>query len=128
MRRAARTDHNQALTFDVPVPPTTNHAYATVNGRRVLSAAGRVFKQEVRLLARLAANAQEWIPEAPWSLTLRLYFPTARRRDLSNTVKLLEDAISEALGFDDSQIDRLVVERAGVDKARPRAEVVLEEL
>ena len=37
--------------------------------------------------------------------------PDARRRDLDNTLKALQDALAESLGFDDSQIDELTVVR-----------------
>lgn len=39
-----------------------------------------------------------------------------------------EDALSEALGFDDCCVDRLLVERVGYDAAQPRCEVVIEVL
>jgi crossover junction endodeoxyribonuclease RusA len=44
------------LTITLPIPPSINHQYATVNGRRILSAAGRRYKVEIghRILVALA--------------------------------------------------------------------------
>ncbi len=44
----------QQLALTLPVPPSVNHLYATVNGRRVLSRAGRDFK------ALVADEVEAW--------------------------------------------------------------------
>ncbi|HKP00750.1 MAG TPA: hypothetical protein VJU02_03865, partial [Nitrospiraceae bacterium] len=43
--------HVVALTL--PVPPSVNHQYATVNGRRLISSAGRAYKAQVGQLVWL---------------------------------------------------------------------------
>ena len=40
-----------ALSITLPIPPSINRQYATVNGRRVLSATGRRYKGDVRAIA-----------------------------------------------------------------------------
>src|SRR4029078_7246063 len=37
----------QSIAFTLPVPPSINHQYATVNGRRLLSSTGRSYKAQV---------------------------------------------------------------------------------
>ncbi|MDH4187838.1 MAG: hypothetical protein OEV08_12665, partial [Nitrospira sp.] len=42
-----------AIALTLPVPPSVNHQYATVNGRRLLSSAGRTYKAHVGQLVWL---------------------------------------------------------------------------
>jgi Holliday junction resolvase RusA-like endonuclease len=60
-----------------------------------------------------------------FTLSLTLHFPDKRRCDLDNRIKLVQDALSDALGFDDKQIDRLIVQRGEPDKQKPRCELYL---
>jgi crossover junction endodeoxyribonuclease RusA len=109
------------LTADnLPVPPSLNHAYATVRGRRVLSAEGRQYKASAGLLIRyLAAQQGFTVPEgARLALTARFYFAN-KLRDGDNAVKLLQDAVAEALGFNDRCIKEWHI-YGDVDKALPR--------
>ena len=86
----------QARTLRLPWPPTLNHLYPTVQGRRVLSTAGKAYHQEVS-----AAILKQWgIPvvclTARLSLVIEVYPPDKRRRDLSNLVKIIEDSLQTA--------------------------------
>lgn len=116
------------LEVAVPEPPSLNHAYATVNGRRVLSRDGRAFKEGAALIIRAAAAAQGFTvpPRAPLRLGFRFYFRNPAR-DGSNAVKLIEDAAGEALGFNDKFVVAQWWTKA-IDRAEPRAELVLEVL
>lgn len=125
-RRGQRT-RRQRLSVVLPIPPSTNHLYATVRGRRVLSEAGRNYHSDAGWLVKEAAGLIGWETreDQRYQLELTLYWPNSLRRDLSNAIKCLEDAAVSALNFDDSRIDRLVVERGSVDKANPRAELTI---
>jgi hypothetical protein len=92
------------LALVLPLPPSINHLYATVNGRRILSRAGRAFKTLV------AEAVESWLdhnrlPKATLAffqgrylaLTMTFYFATALRRDLDSGLKLAQDALCEAL-------------------------------
>jgi Holliday junction resolvase RusA-like endonuclease len=114
------------LELEVAIPPSLNHAYNTQKGHRVLSEEGRAYKQQVVEQVALA-YPDAWMG-GRLALTLRLTFRTRQRRDLSNCIKLLEDALSEALHFNDCTIDRILVERSGYDPDDPRCEVRLEQL
>jgi Holliday junction resolvase RusA-like endonuclease len=125
-----------SLTLTVPVPPSLNNAYTNGrgHGRRVLTSEGRDFKDMVAQLLLCRAEPAHGFelainqPKPRIALSVRLWFPTKRRRDITNCVKLLEDALAETLGFDDCAVDRVLVERAGYDAMRPRCEVVIEVL
>lgn len=62
------------------------------------------------------------------TVAMRFYEPDRRRRDPSNLQKLIEDALSGIAYADDSQICRMTWERAGIDKANARVEIVVEPL
>lgn len=99
--------------FILPYPPSINHYWRRVGGRTLISREGRRYRN--RVCALLAARGVR-----PWSgrLAVRLdvYPPDRRRRDLDNVQKALLDALAHGGAYeDDSQIDRLEVERCGVE-------------
>jgi len=111
------------------MPPTTNLAYINVRGRgRVLSSEARAFKDAASWAAYKARKGSDWkyVKGTRLSLSLELHFARGGKRDLSNRVKLLEDALAEALGFDDSAIDRLEIVRASSSAAKEFCTVKLE--
>jgi Holliday junction resolvase RusA-like endonuclease len=117
------------FVLELPLPPTTNQAYFNVPGRgRVLSTAARKFKDKAVLSAAQARREQGWRyePGARLSLSLEFHFARDGKRDLSNRLKLVEDALAKALGFDDSVID-LIILRRGEKCQREYCEVLLEE-
>lgn len=116
------------VQLSLPWPPTTNHAYATVNSRRVKT-------KDARMYAALAASlAKAAYPSAPFStkdrldVCLILHAPDKRRYDIMNREKILIDSIAPVLGFDDQQIDRFTIFRASPDPVRPRAFLKIEVL
>ena len=121
--------HTVALTL--PVPPSVNHQYATVNGRRLISSAGRAYKAHVGQLvwlklaqsthrtALLARLQSEWL-----SLSIRFYFTSALRRDVDGGLKIAQDALCEGLGINDNRIVETHLYKH-VDKDNPRIEVQL---
>lgn len=115
------------ITLDLP--PTTNNAYTNGrgHGRRVLTADARAFKATAALIARNSAALLNWQyqPGQRLAVCIRLHFPNNHRCDLANREKLPIDAIAEALGFDDTVIDDLRLQRGAVDKSHPRCEIEL---
>lgn len=119
-----------SLKLDLPIAPSLNNAYSqSRNGRRFLTDEGRSFKTQAGLIVHAVA-AQAGLDIAPRlsrvAIVMRFYFPDRRsyaRRDIDNCYKLAGDAIAEALGYNDSRVDRIVLERAGIDQDRPRCEV-----
>lgn len=123
------------LTFEIPVPPSLNNAYMTVSlkrgrTRRVPTERTLAFKVEAGWRAREAACLTGWEVNDGDRIgfSLLVWFGSNRRTDIDNRIKLALDAIAEALGFDDSVVDLVVVQRAGIDRANPRAVVTLTHL
>jgi crossover junction endodeoxyribonuclease RusA len=119
------------LTLILPLPPSINHQYATVQGRRVLSSAGRRFKVHVgqELLCLLAHRRSPTstirVPERiGLALDLRFYFVSALRRDIDGGLKITQDALCEALGINDNRIVEVSL-RKDVDAVAPRMELSL---
>src|SRR5262249_44249317 len=122
---------SDALQITLPIPPSINHQYATVNGRRVLSSTGRTYKtyvgQQVWLaLAQSPARCslQERFQSGPLALCIRFFFASALRRDLDGGLKIAQDAICEGLGLNDNRISETHLYKQ-VDKSDPRIEVSL---
>ena len=117
------------LVLVLPLPPSINHQYATVQGRRVLSRTGREFKRLV------AAEVEDWLEQHPHvdvalfqghylALTITFYFVSAMRRDLDGGLKIAQDALCEALGVNDNVVIEIRLSKR-VDRHCPRIEVHL---
>ena len=113
------------------LPPTINHAYVNrKTGGRFLSKEGKMFKESAaKILKAKYRDVLRGLDEnAPYGLGVRFSFPAvenigwpkrARRRykkfDVSNRIKLLEDAFCNASGLDDSQFLTLVLEKRAAE-------------
>ena len=120
-----------ALALALPLPPSINHQYATVNGRRILSRTARDFKamvaEEVATWQDRAALSNQALAQfgcSYLSLTITFYFITPRRRDLDGGLKIAQDALCEALGVNDNLVVEIHLNKR-VDRQRPRMEVLL---
>jgi crossover junction endodeoxyribonuclease RusA len=102
------------VSFTLPWPPSVNHYYAVVRGRKIMSAAGRSY--------RTAASMDLFMQHVPAQragsrLALRIVaFPPDRRaRDLDNLLKPLLDSLTAArIIEDDGMIDDLHIIRGNV--------------
>jgi crossover junction endodeoxyribonuclease RusA len=121
----------QSIALTLPVPPSINHQYATVNGRRLLSSTGRAYKAQVGQLVwlRLAESPHRAIllsqlQSASLALSIRFYFTSALRRDVDGGLKIAQDALCEGLGLNDNRIVETHLYKH-VDRTNPRIEVLL---
>lgn len=113
----------------LPVPPSINQQYATVNGRRVLSATGRRYKQAIGQLfmATRTTSSPAWhaflrtAQEQYLTLTIHFYFPTLLRRDIDGGLKIAQDALCEAMHINDNRILEIHLYKA-LDRDHPRLE------
>lgn len=119
------------VSLSLPVPPSINHQYATVNGRRLLSSTGRAYKSQVGKLVWLTLTRSpnrsvlvSQLQSSPLSLSIRFYFTSALRRDVDGGLKIAQDALCEGLGINDNRIIETHLYKH-VDKANPRIEVCL---
>lgn len=111
----------------LPYPPSVNRMWRNVNGRTILSEEGRAYRTDV--LAAVLTMRDRPCFEGRIAVSIVAYAPDNRRRDLDNVCKGLLDGMQHAGVYgDDSQIDRLTVERGNVDKAKPRVEVRITEM
>lgn len=120
-----------SVAVTLPVPPSINHQYATVNGRRLLSSAGRSYKAQVGQIVwlnlaktphRSALLTQ--LQSSSLALTIRFYFSSALRRDVDGGLKIAQDALCEGLGLNDNRIVETHLYKH-VDKTNPRIEACL---
>lgn len=107
-------------TVTLPWPPSTNRIWRNVavsgKPRTLLSQGGRVYRKAAADACLVAKLAGKQIPDR-LALRLVVQAPDRRARDLDNTVKAVQDALTHAgVWLDDSQIDRLLVERGPVVK------------
>lgn len=122
------------VTFELPLPPSINQQYATINGRRVLSRSSRTYKRTVKRkiqqMRRHGRIPEPFVAQAKsgfLALFIDFYFETPLRRDLDGGLKIAQDAICAGLGTDDRRVvDIHLVKRT--DRHNPRIEVELEVL
>ncbi len=119
------------MSLTLPVPPSINHQYATVNGRRLLSAVGRAYKvlvgQQVSLALAGAPQRNlllKTVRGEELALTIRFYFTSKLRRDVDGGLKIAQDALCEALGINDNRIIETHLYK-DLDKHSPRIEISL---
>ena len=120
------------LSLTLPLPPSINKQYATVNGRRVLSATGRCYKQTIGqfVMTTLAAHSSQGraflhaAHDHYLSLTIHFYFSTLLRRDLDGGLKIAQDALCEAMRLNDNRILELHLYKS-FDRDHPRLECAL---
>jgi len=122
---------NPSIAFTLPVPPSINHQYATVNGRRLLSSTGRSYKAQVGQLVWLTlrsfphrAALLSHLQSNCLALSIRFYFTSALRRDVDGGLKIAQDAVCEGLGLNDNRIVETHLYKH-VDRQNPRVEVLL---
>jgi crossover junction endodeoxyribonuclease RusA len=108
-----------------------NHQYATVNGRRLLSAKGRAYKAFVgqQILVALAQSPhrdtlRQALRQASLSLSIRFFFASALRRDTDGGLKITQDALCEGLGLNDNRVTETHLYKYQ-DRDDPRMEILL---
>jgi len=123
------------LCLTLPLPPSINEQYATVNGHRVLTAVARTFKKAVKdqvkgmvLEGKLNEQFLSRFREGYLAIYLRFYFGSPFKRDLDNGLKITIDSlVSEALGVNDNRMVDIHLSKF-IDPLHERVEVELEAL
>lgn len=121
----------ERLLITLPIPPSINHQYATVNGRRLLSSVGRTYKAHVSQQLWIALSQSPartdllcQLQSGPLALSIRFFFTSGLRRDVDGGLKIAQDALCEGLSLNDNRIVETHLYK-DVDKANPRMEVSL---
>lgn len=116
------------IELELPYPPSVNHYWRRVGPRTLISRGGRAFRNEV--CAILAARRVRPLDGA-LAVSIELFPPDRRRRDVDNAMKSLLDALAHGGAYhDDSQVARLTIQRRGVvpgGKVRVRLEAYRDE-
>ena len=108
----------EALTL--PWPPSVNHYYRRVGARTLISREGRRYRSRICAILKDRITT---VFEGRVRMDIDAHPPDRRRRDLDNITKALLDALEHAGVYeDDSQIDRLQIERCSVV---PRGQVIV---
>jgi len=120
---------SRPLQLTLPVPPSANRYWRSVNGHPVKSREAREYRARVQLAVMRATfgslTSHQVIDAAsPMAVTIRWY-RAAKMGDLDNRLKVLLDALNGTAYGDDSQIVELHAYRAE-DKKNPRVEVTVE--
>lgn len=99
--------------FIFPYPPSVNSYWGFHGSHRYLTPKAKAFKAEVVL----ASIGHQKYGSDRLSVSITLNPPDKRVRDIDNSIKSLLDAMCQAGLFDDdSQIDKLLVERGAIVK------------
>lgn len=116
------------ISLTLPVPPSANGYWrnVTIQGRPrvLLSKRGREYKQAVRGIA-LSERVQRYGAHVRLEVRMTVHFQTKRRADIDNLLKGALDSLKGLAFVDDEQVDRIVLQRGGVDKGDPRIEVTI---
>ncbi|GCE14323.1 RusA family crossover junction endodeoxyribonuclease [Tengunoibacter tsumagoiensis] len=99
------------IRLTLPLPPSINEQYATVDGRRVSTAVARRFKKQVQdalhQLERqglLDETILRSFRQGYLALLLDFYFTTPLKRDLDGGLKITQDALCDGLGLNDNRV------------------------
>ena len=101
---------SENLVLNLPYPPSVNSYWGFQGSRRFLTKKAVEFKHFVR--SAYCLTKHKGYGKARLSVTIYLFPPDKRIRDIDNCVKSLLDSLCQAKIFDDdSQIDSLLIVR-----------------
>lgn len=134
MREKSASKKNTLLCLTLPLPPSINEQYATVDGRRVSSEVARRFKRQVRDTLRslerrgeIHDDLRNSLHQSYLALFLDFYFTTPLKRDLDGGLKITQDALCEGLGLNDNRVVDIHLLKH-IDPLHPHLYVELEAL
>lgn len=107
----------ETIKLTLPYPPTINHYYGNrKGGGKYIKPKGRAFREKVRYAVLMNRMGMVLLPlEMPISMSVGVYPPDNRKRDLDNVIKALQDSLQLADVYkDDCQISYLQVKRQEV--------------
>lgn len=103
------------MRIDLPFPPSVNHYWRMVNGRMIVSAAGRKYRADCQAAVLSQLGLCKPLT-GRITVGILAHPPDKRRRDLDNMLKASLDALKAANVIqDDSLIDCLIIIRGAVE-------------
>jgi Holliday junction resolvase RusA-like endonuclease len=99
------------VTFDLPMPPSSNNMFATFKGRRIITRDYKAWRKDAgEKLAEQYARYDS--PEVLRPVHVRIQLNINYQSDIGNREKALTDLLVEHLDMpDDRYIERIVIER-----------------
>lgn len=98
------------LGLELPYPPSINHYYIRSAHGVILGAKGKSYRRDVSLLLHRYKNA--YSQDKRLVVTINVFPPDKRKRDIDNILKCLLDSLEYAQVYkNDNQIDMLTVIR-----------------
>jgi len=120
------------LRLALPLPPSINEQYSTVDGRRVSTRIARRFKHQVHTALKalerqgiLQDELRNHFRQSYLALLLDFYFTTPHKRDLDGGLKITQDALCEGLGVNDNRVVEIHLLKH-IDPLHPHLYVELE--
>lgn len=114
----------QPVKLTLPYPPSANRYWRSIviagSVRVLVSSEAREYKRRCAAIAGVACQSPM---DGPLGMSLAVFRPM-RRGDLSNRIKVVEDAMQGIVFHDDNQVVRIEAQRHD-DKGNPRVEVVV---
>lgn len=103
------------IRFDMPYPPSINHYYVRTQRGTAVGPKGKSYRRDVSLL--LTPYKHQFKPEDRLTVTINVFPPDNRKRDIDNILKCCLDSLQESFIIpDDNQIDMLTIIRRDVIK------------
>lgn len=124
-RNYERTDRTMSFTF--PMPPTTNDMFIPImfKGRATLVPSKQAKEYKVNV-AELAEQQGAFLMSGTIRFTMHVFRKT-RRGDVSNRIKIVEDALTGIAYYDDEQVAEIHLYRH-LSRKNPRVEILLEQI
>lgn len=98
------------ISFDMPYPPSINHYYVRTPLGMAVGLKGKKYRRDVSLM--LTPFRNKFNETDRISLTINVFPPDKRKRDLDNLLKCIQDSLQDAeIIHDDNQIDMLTIIR-----------------
>lgn len=104
------------IELTLPYPPSVNTYWRKWNNHMVISAKGKEYKQKV---ITIIAPLHLPVITCFVAMDIKIYSDSARKRDVDNNLKSLLDALTAAkVWVDDYQVQKITIERMGIDPER----------
>jgi Holliday junction resolvase RusA-like endonuclease len=117
------------LTLPWDVLCSVNQRTNPIRGRQFLTKKYRVALRTAEVLVIGQVRGRRPVfPSEHLAVEMRFCTPDKRRRDVGNYTKLVEDAMTGTVYTDDSQIKDSRAIEVGLDRRRPRVEVIIRAL